>query len=854
VSASSDKTIRVWNPGTGELLRTLSGHDDSVWSVAFSPDGGRIVATGGSNIPSRQVRIWDAASGAEIRILRGHTNGVFTGAWSPDGKRVVTGSADTTLKIWNAETGALLRTLAGATDQIRSAAMSRDVRRVVAGSEGGFIMIWDGESGALLRGLKQGEPVKSVALSPDGRLAAVGIQAAGANLKIWKTESGRELRTFSGHSDTVFSVAFSPDGRRLASGSADRTLRIWDTATGTQLASLSGHEGPITSLAFSPDGGRVVTGSWDTTLKVWDVSSPRPGEYRELRGLQGHSASVYRVAYSPDGRLILSTSRDQTLRVWDAAAGPLLRTLTGHNSMVQSAAFSPDSRYIVSGSSNNDLKIWEAESGRLVRTITGLLGSAVSLNYTPDGRRILVGALDGTVRFFDAAEGKEIAQFVGFTDGEWVSITPDGYYTASAKGDGRINVLTGSTVYGIDAYRSTFYRPPVVEARLKGLSDPLPAAAAGIQKAASFEPPIVLIRSPESGGSLDAARTELSVLVVDQRQPIKSLKVLVNGRAVGSDDLKSLEGSRGLTVVAAGLAVTGNQNRVEVRFPLSLERGLNRIEVIAANPYSEGRDVVELTVQGRTGGNPLPNLWILAIGINRYDDPGIPNLSYAAADAREIIGAFKAQEGKLYRRVESLLIADGSDVAPTRDNIIDNLGFLQQAGQRDVVMLFIAGHGVNDDGGNFFLLPSNAAFNPDGSIRQSRAIPNRDIRSILDLPGQKLVFIDACHSEGTSGKKTRAVENNGLVRELMDAGTVIFTSSRGSELSQEAKEYGHGVFTWAIIQGMQGQADLIKDGIITMKELDTYVSETVPRLTKGLQHPTTSTPEGYINFNVAELK
>ncbi|MDR1625857.1 MAG: caspase family protein, partial [Spirochaetia bacterium] len=125
---------------------------------------------------------------------------------------------------------------------------------------------------------------------------------------------------------------------------------------------------------------------------------------------------------------------------------------------------------------------------------------------------------------------------------------------------------------------------------------------------------------------------------------------------------------------------------------------------------------------------------------------------------------------------------------------------------------------------------------------------------VLDVPGQKLVFIDACHSEGTSGRKSRAVENNGLVRELMDASTVIFTSSRGSELSQEAKEYGHGVFTYAIIQGMGGQADLIKDGIITMKELDAYVSETVPRLTKGLQHPTTSTPEGYVNFNVATVK
>jgi uncharacterized caspase-like protein len=116
------------------------------------------------------------------------------------------------------------------------------------------------------------------------------------------------------------------------------------------------------------------------------------------------------------------------------------------------------------------------------------------------------------------------------------------------------------------------------------------------------------------------------------------------------------------------------------------------------------------------------------------------------------------------------------------------------------------------------------------------------------------VFIDACHSEGTSGRKTRAVENNSMVRELMDPSTVIFTSSRGTELSQESGEYAHGLFTYAIIEGMGGRADLVKDGVVSMKELDTYVSQRVPELSRGLQHPTTDTPSGYVDFTVAEVK
>jgi uncharacterized caspase-like protein len=244
----------------------------------------------------------------------------------------------------------------------------------------------------------------------------------------------------------------------------------------------------------------------------------------------------------------------------------------------------------------------------------------------------------------------------------------------------------------------------------------------------------------------------------------------------------------------------------------------------------------------------------LSIGINRYDAQQLANLNYAVNDAKEIIEVFKAQEGKLYRKVNSLLIADGA-LAPTRDNIIDNFSYLKRAGQRDVVLLFIAGHGLTDDGGNFYLMPSDAAFNADGSIRLSKAISSREIQAVLDVPGQKLAFIDSCHSEGVSGRKTRGADNNQLVRALQDNSAVILTASRGNQLSQESPEFEHGIFTYAIIQGMRGAADLVnKDGRVTIKELDAYVSETVPGLTGGLQHPVTATPEGYVNFVVADLK
>jgi len=425
------------------------------------------------------------------------------------------------------------------------------------------------------------------------------------------------------------------------------------------------------------------------------------------------------------------------------------------------------------------------------------------------------------------------------------------------KGDQRISVLTNQTVYPIDAYRPAFYQPAVVESRLTGRAAMVAAGSASIQSAASFEPPVVVIRTPANSATVTTAQAELSVTVTDQKQKVKSIKVYLNGRLLGQDDMTSLSGSKGLTVVPNGLAPQGDDQRVEFRFPITLSAGANRVEVIAENGFSEGRDIVEVTYQPPTRQQSqeiLPNLWILAIAVNRYDDSGIQNLNYCVADARAIIDAFKTQEGRRYRKVNSLLIADDAGVKPTAENIKDNLSYLGQAGQHDVVMLFISGHGANDSTGGFMFLPSDAAFQSDGSLRASRTISYREILSVLDVPGQKLVFIDSCHSEGVGGKKTRAVDNNSLARELMDESTVIFTSSRGSELSQEDPKLGHGLFTYAIIEGMKGAADLVKDGSISMKELDTYVSERVPVLSGGAQHPTTVTPDGYHNFTVADVK
>ncbi|MDM8557822.1 WD40 repeat domain-containing protein [Candidatus Parabeggiatoa sp. HSG14] len=248
--------------------------------------------------------------------------------------------------------------------------------------------------------------VNAVAFSPDGRIIASG--SSDTTVKLWGINNGKEIKTLRESQGDVLTVAFNSDNSEhlFASGGSDRTIRLWNINTRENPRILVGHEGAIHSVAFNPNGRTLVSGSWDNTVRIWDIESAR-----ELRLIKGED-SIYSVAFSPDGQLIAVGSFNETITIWETDTGRLLNTLQGNGMRtVYSVAFSPDGKSVISGDQSNNVRVWDTQTGNSILILKGLediFGGIFSVAVSPNGSVIASGSSDETIIFWEANTGKEL--------------------------------------------------------------------------------------------------------------------------------------------------------------------------------------------------------------------------------------------------------------------------------------------------------------------------------------------------------------------------------------------------------------------------------------------------------------
>jgi WD40 repeat protein len=426
VSCSEDRSIKLWHARTGALLHVLEGHSARVCSVAYSPSGKEIL----SGSDDLTVKLWDATTGACLETWKRHTRDVRSVAWSLDGKYAASGSYDSTVVLW---------AVASPQDATTFTEHSREVDSIVFASDGDLLSgahdntckIWSVQSKSCTHTFVHPARVMCVAASRDSRVVACGCDDS--TIVLWSKIDGSQLHVLKQHKAWVWSVDFSPSDHILASGSWDHTLCLWDVANGSHLQTLVGHADQVLSVRFSPDGTHIVTGECDYSVRIWECDSmtldrpmlrKQPGKSRssttigqkrtsgaptETHSNTGdhHAAMVRAISFSPNGKFLATAAWDDTVRLWDVQTGTRLQTLEGHMHLVSSVSWSSSGNFLTStGLYDSSVRIWDARSGNCIDVFSEHAGPVWVSLFTRDERQVVSASDDGTIRLWSLHHAK----------------------------------------------------------------------------------------------------------------------------------------------------------------------------------------------------------------------------------------------------------------------------------------------------------------------------------------------------------------------------------------------------------------------------------------------------------------
>jgi WD40 repeat protein len=908
VTASDDKTVRVWELATGKAQRVIRipigpGLEGGLQSVAITPDG-QIIAASGVTCSSWQGKFCtyflQRETGRVDGRLWGQPDEVSQLAYSPDGRFLAIGYFNKAgLQIYGTSKYPLLASDKDYGGTVTALDFSR-AGRLVTGTIDGVIRTYSlGNDGSLKllarRTAPEGQAISAVQFSPDGTKIAYATRLVRSTVVLRSTDL-EPLQTpdVSGLSGMLYTLAWSDDGQSLYGTGSTRVpndvhqvIRAWSgpslgehrdfqvDATDTILALHSVRQGGVVYAAsegsfglVAADGKRqsraTAIADFRDSEKTFAVAGDGSGiAFSYL--LNGQAAARFtlpdrnlQAGVGADARWVPPVIDDGQLRItdWRQSTSPKINGTPlqlAPYEFSRSVALLPDRTGFLLGTdfalrlyNRNGTLRWQAPESRLTWAV----------NVTPDGRLAVAAMDDGTIRWYRLSDGQPLLTFFPHPDRKrWVMWTPSGYYDASPGAEDLIgwhmngDVNSAADFFPAGRFRDTYYRPDVVAQVLKSADERGALQLANDQ--AGRRPPQASI-AQQLPPVVEILSPAAGASVANTRVTARFRVRAPSGEPV--TNVKVLVNGRPITTRA--LVVKARPAAEDVReLEIDIPEADSEISIFAENRFTSSEAAtVNVRWTGTRAASSVaelvkPKLYVLAVGVSQYSNSQF-NLKLADKDARDFVNAMLAQKGLLYRDVVVKLLTNAQ---ATKEEILDGLDWVRrETTSNDVAMVFFAGHGINDQNNYYYFVP----YNIDADRLMRTGLPFSDIKNaVSSIAGKALFFVDTCHSGNAIGLAMRrgADDINSVINELASAenGVIVFSAATSSESSLERPDWNNGAFTKALVEGLGGKAAIGTSGRITYNMLNVYISERVKELTGGKQHPTVISPATVPDFPVA---
>lgn len=851
----SDPSIRLWDAVSGRQLRQFDNRY-AVLSLAFSPDGKTLLAgTSSFGRDGEPLTLWNVATGQRVRYFSGHQYGTLAKevkavSWSRDGKWALSGGEDGTMRLWNTDEQSnqsqkrATRIFGGSVLFVNKRAFSRDGRLVLSDLSDGTLRLWEAESGRSRQTfIEPSSSIYGIALDDTGSIAVSGNSQ---NLHFWDVANGRIQRDVKADFWPRV-VALSADGQKVLY--AGEQMVVLDRATGRKLREFGPHNASINDARFSADGKTLVSGALDNQVRLWDAATG------QLRRAWKMSEDVVAVDVSSGGEFVLGRAGNQ-VRVWESAGGTQIAAFEapvnapggprgimvsqfGALEQIQrEIAFNVNDDYIVSHDGNGTLRWWKTRGGQSVARPTGPEGALDFLPFVAGGRFLLVPTAQG-ISVRDAGRGRLLYTYLPLTQGDWLAYAPDGSFDGSPGGLEKVHFVRGLQTFALDQFAERFYRPGLINVALQSSSAPQNSL---LQSLTIGVPPLVKITTPAPGAP---SREQIEVTVEAREQSgggIKAIRLYHNGRLVGGPgNLRGIVVEAVSSQPATSQATTQSDVKTQ-KFTVVLSPGENVLRAVAYSKtdVESKPDEKRLTFAGTV---QKPALHVLVVGINEYRDASM-NLAYARPDAEAMAQFFDttARQCGLFSGVSiTRLIDEAATGAAIKQ------GLAQLAAQTkadDMVFIYLAGHGdtapINDNAGdgaleNFYFLPAEMRqMAMKERVRQYGISRDTIDGAISKIPARKIVLIyDACKSGAAleGGTRGSGDEQQALAQLARSQGIYVLAASTGQQYAGEVKALGHGILTYALLEGLGGKA-AGTDSLVKVSQLFAYVGDRVPVLAK----------------------